>query len=107
MTVHTAFDAASNSKSDEEAASYDPDRLLDTLIAKLKLKTDTALSQALGVAPPVISNIRHRRLSVGATLLISMHEVTGLSIGELRTLMGDRRKKIRTSGTQSGPESCA
>ena len=47
------------------------------------------------VAPPVISKIRHGRLPVGASLLIRMHEETGMNIGELRDLMGDRRKKYR------------
>ena len=43
---------------------YDPDRLLATLISKLSLKNDAALSRALEVSPPVISKIRHRRLPV-------------------------------------------
>ena len=70
---------------------YDPNRLLDTLIQHLNLKNDAALSRALEVAPPVISKIRHHRLPVGASLLIRMHEVSELSIKELRRLMGDRR----------------
>ena len=41
---------------------YDPDRLLASLISKLNLKNDAALSRALEVSPPVISKIRHRRL---------------------------------------------
>ena len=56
-----------------EQFDYDPNRLLDTLIEKLRLKNDAALSRALEVAPPVISKIRHRRLPVGASLLIRMH----------------------------------
>ncbi len=84
--------------------SYDPDRLLDTLINKLALKNDAALSRALEVAPPVISKIRHRRLPVGASLLIRMHEVSDLSIKELRTLMGDRRTKYRISTEQGRPK---
>lgn len=84
--------------------SYDPNRLLDTLIEKLNLKNDAALSRALEVAPPVISKIRHRRLPVGASLLIRMHEVSGLSIRELRDLMGDRRTKYRLSDAQGKPK---
>jgi plasmid maintenance system antidote protein VapI len=79
--------------------TYDPNRLLDALIVKLSLKNDAALSRALEVAPPVISKIRHRRLPVDAALIIRMHEVTGLSIRELRDLMGDRRAKFRLSRT--------
>ena len=79
---------------------YDPNRLLDTLIQHLNLKNDAALSRALEVAPPVISKIRHHRLPVGASLLIRMHEVSDLSIKELRRLMGDRRSKFRISDKQ-------
>ncbi len=83
---------------------YDPNNLLDSLIEKLGLKNDAALSRALEVAPPVISKIRHRRLPVGASLLIRMHEVSDLSIKELRLLMGDRREKFRISPEQFKPK---
>ncbi|WP_151446058.1 helix-turn-helix domain-containing protein [Lacisediminimonas profundi] len=83
---------------------YDPDNLLGSLIGRLRLKNDAALSRALEVAPPVISKIRHRRLPVGASLLIRMHEVSNLSIEELRELMGDRRGKFRISDKQFKPK---
>src|SRR3954447_10563083 len=84
--------------------SYNPNHLLDILIEKLNLKNDAALSRALEVAPPVISKIRHRRLPVGASLLIRMHEVSDLSIKDLRILMGDRRDKFRISDKQFKPK---
>jgi hypothetical protein len=73
----------------EATLQYNPNNLLDTLTALLLLKNDAALSRALEVAPPVISKIRHHRLPVGASLLIRMHDVSGLSIRDLRNLMGD------------------
>ncbi len=76
-------------------ADYDPNNLLDALIAELGVKNDAALSRELGLAPPVISKIRHRKLAVGAALLIRMHDASGLTIEALRSLMGDRRKKFR------------
>ncbi|MET3119972.1 thiamine phosphate synthase YjbQ (UPF0047 family) [Undibacterium sp. GrIS 1.8] len=82
---------------ESEDLNYDPNNLLDTLVKHLNLKTDVQLSQVLDVSPPVISKVRHRRLAIGATLLVSMHEVSGLSIKELRELMGDRREKFRGS----------
>lgn len=84
--------------------SYDPNRLLDTLLEKMNLKNDAALSRMLEVAPPVISKIRHRRLPIGASLLIRMHETTGMTIRELRDLMGDRRTKYRLSDAQGKPK---
>jgi hypothetical protein len=84
------------------AEVMNPNALLDFLIGKLNLKNDAHLSRVLDVAPPVISKVRNLRLPVGATLLISMHEVTGLSIADLRGLMGDRRAKFRdTAGTKA------
>ena len=99
----TQFDNQDSSRLSDQLA-YDPNNLLDTLIDKLHLKNDAALSRALEVAPPVISKIRHRRLPVGASLLIRVHEVSDLSIRELRTLMGDRREKFRISDKQFKPK---
>lgn len=84
---------------------YNPNNLLDTLIERLHLKNDAALSRALEVAPPVISKIRHRRLPVGASLLIRMYEISDMNIKELRELMGDRRAKFRISDKQFKPAS--
>jgi plasmid maintenance system antidote protein VapI len=77
------------------ATEYNPNNLLDTLTAKLRLKNDAALSRALEVAPPVISKIRHHRLAVGASILIRMHEVSDISIRDLRGLMGDYGEKFQ------------
>ena len=77
----------------------DPNHLLDVLLGKMQLKNDAALARMLEVSPPVISKVRHHRLPVGASLLIRMHEVTGISIRDLRNLMGDRRTKYRLSST--------
>jgi plasmid maintenance system antidote protein VapI len=83
---------------------YAPDRLLDALLEKLHLKNDAALARALEVAPPIISKVRHRRLPVGASLLIRMHEVSDLSVSQLRELLGDRRQKYRLSPVQGKPK---
>lgn len=83
--------------------TYDPNKLLDFLRVELKCASDAALSRALEVAPPIISKIRHRRLAVGASILIRMHEVSELSIKELRTLMGDRRAKYRMGESTRAP----
>jgi plasmid maintenance system antidote protein VapI len=82
---------------------YDPNLLLDALIKKLSLKNDAALSRILEVAPPVISKIRHKRLPVGASLMIRMHEVSDITIRELRSMMGDRRDKFRVNDKQGMP----
>lgn len=103
-TTQIAPDVESDS---EDLLEYNPNRLLDTLLENLHLKNDAALSRALEVAPPLISKIRHHRLPVGAFLLLRMHEVTELSIRDLRSLMGDRRPKFRISDKQFKPKDTA
>lgn len=102
--MNTQSGNPSNDELDVDQLEYNPNRLLDTLIEKLHLKNDAALSRTLEVAPPVISKIRHNRLPVGASLLIRMHEVSDMSIRDLRFLMGDRRTKFRISDKQFKPK---
>ncbi|HYD61104.1 MAG TPA: hypothetical protein VEC35_12145 [Noviherbaspirillum sp.] len=78
-------------------SSYDPNQLLNALIAKLGLKSDGALSRKLKVARDVIGDIRNGRQHICGSMLLWMHEATGISIEELRRLMGDRRAKCRPS----------
>lgn len=66
---------------------YNPNKVLNAVMEKLGLKNDAQLSRALEVAPPVISKIRHYTLPIGATILLRMHEVSDISIRELRALM--------------------
>jgi len=68
-------------------AEYDPNRLLDAIIHRLRLKNDAALARSLEVAPAVISKLRHGSVPIGATLLLRMHDVSGLGVNELRALM--------------------
>jgi hypothetical protein len=79
----------------QQAPGYDPNRLLDTVIDLLGLGNDAALSRALGIWASHLSSMRRHREPVGAGLLIRLHEETGLTVAQLRKLMGDRRKKFR------------
>ncbi len=63
-------------------------QFIDTLIEVMSLKNDAALSRVLEVAPPVISKIRHGQLDVGPTLLIGAHEESGLSIKQMKSILG-------------------
>lgn len=78
-----------------DTPSYNPDALLNHVTQLLNLRNDAGLAKALGVSPPVLSKIRHRRMEVGAAMLIRLHETTDLSIRELRTLMGDHSHRYR------------
>ncbi|MDO8654219.1 MAG: hypothetical protein Q7R66_18770 [Undibacterium sp.] len=67
---------------------------IDRLLVVMTLKNDAALSRVLEVAPPVISKIRHGALSVGATLLISAHEESGLSIKEMKAVLEPQAMRV-------------
>lgn len=84
---------------------YDPDHLLDALIEAMQLTNDRALARRLNVAEAVVRNIRRRKLPVTGSMLMWMHEATGISIAELRRLMGDRRTKFRLSSLRSSVHS--
>lgn len=74
---------------------FNPNHLFDAISERMHLKNDAALSHLLKLRQPVINKIRHGQMPVGASLLLRMHEETNISVGELRELMGDRRKKYR------------
>jgi hypothetical protein len=74
---------------------YDPNRLFDTLTHRLGVSGDKALSQKLNMARSVVTGIRQKRLPFGASLIMGIHDVTGISIHELKRILGDRRRKYR------------
>jgi len=88
-------------------SSYNPNKLLNTVNARLGVTSDGALSRKLKVARNVISDIRAGRLQVGGSMLLWLHEATGLSVDELRRLMGDRRAKCRLSVSVINPRGAA
>lgn len=75
--------------SGHDPASQTQHRLLDAVAQQLGAKNDAALSRLLGVAPPQLSKIRRGRLPVGATMLLRLHEITDMSIRDLRALLND------------------
>jgi transcriptional regulator with XRE-family HTH domain len=62
--------------------------LLDAAIAKMGLKSDAELSRALGMAPANISSIRCNRMPVRASMLLRLHDITGLALAEMRGMIG-------------------
>jgi plasmid maintenance system antidote protein VapI len=59
--------------------------LLDYIIKEKQLKNDAALSRALEVSPPCISNLRKGTIKLGASYILNIHEYTGLSVKEIKT----------------------
>jgi hypothetical protein len=68
-----------------------PGKLVNALVEMLGLRNDAALSRVLNVSPSLISRLRHKKTKISEGLLLNMQEVSGMSIKELRALMGDFR----------------
>lgn len=85
-----------------ERGGYDAAGLLDQLRARLGVASDAQLARRLDVRAPIISKIRHRRQAVTAAFLVRTHEETGIEVGELRRMLGDRRRGWRLA-PQGGP----
>jgi hypothetical protein len=74
---------------------YDPNRLLDHLREWTGATSDHALSILLRLSPQLVRSMRIGRLPVRISILLSMAECVGKNIDELRSVLGDRRRKAR------------
>ncbi len=80
-----------------ETGHLNPAALLDAVLYLKQLHTDAGLCRLLGVSAPYLSRVRNGRQPVGASMLLRLHEETGLSIKDLRALMGDRQPRFTPS----------
>lgn len=74
---------------------YDPNRLFDTLLRRLDLCDDDALSRKLRLSPSVVLDLRSGRRPVEMSMLMAWSQCTGVGIVELRRILGDRRSSGR------------
>ena len=82
---------------------YDPGLLLDSLLTKMRLKEDAELAKILKIDKRLICKIRDHRLQISGSMLLLMQEATGISVGELRLMLKDRRRKSRMPGMLNSP----
>jgi len=76
---------------------YNPNHMLDALIEKMGLENDAAFAQRIKLARPIVAMLREGRMSISASMMMWFHEASGISMKELRQLIGDRRLKYRLS----------
>lgn len=65
----------------------DSELFIEVLLEGLGLKNAAELSRELGIAPAVVSRIRHSKNPVPDHLLIGLHEAYNLDIGSLKDLI--------------------
>lgn len=70
------------------SATYRPEALLRFVREKLGLKNDAALVAMLNFSAPEISRMRSRKMIICDSMLISMHEKTGIGTLELKKIAG-------------------
>ena len=71
--------------------SYAPDKFIDTLSKRLKIKNDAEFARQMGIPSSMLSRMRHRIIPISATILLNIHEQTNIPIKKLRRMMGDKR----------------
>ena len=80
---------------------YDPGLLLNAIMERMHLSEDAELASRLRIDRRVLGQIRERRLQISGSMLMQMQEATGITIAELRLILGDRRNR---RGTPCKPE---
>jgi hypothetical protein len=80
---------------------YDPEQLLNSLLDKMHLREDAELAKKLRMDKRLLSKIRERRLQISGSMLMLMQEATGITIAELRCILGDRRSTSRMACKQA------
>lgn len=75
--------------------NYNPAHLIEMVSDQLGLKNDAALCRLLGIMPSLLSKVRNMHAPITADLLLRFHDLTGLTIRDLRFLMGDQRRLFR------------
>ena len=81
-----AYRRSTAARNVQELASQDPGRLIDTLMRHLQCTSHRALALRLQLQPEILSKIRHKKLRLGDSVLLRMHEVSEIPINELRRL---------------------
>jgi len=84
-----------NTVKSAKASTYDPNHLLNYLLEKIGVANDAGLARKLKVSERIIKKMRERKISISASMMLWLHEASGLTMNELRELLGDRRAKYR------------
>ena len=72
--------------------AYSPSDLLDELKTLLNIKNDLSFSKKFGFSPAHISKLRHNKAVVTPHFLLRIHDISQISISDLKKMMKDNRK---------------
>ena len=88
-------DDRKNPDSAGDGEDYDPELLLNSLMTRMHLTEDAELAKRLRMDKRLLRQIRDRRLQISGSMLMLMQEASGVTIAELRRILGDRRSTSR------------
>ena len=98
--MQTLPDEGKPSASSTVNDDYDPGLLLNSLLDRMHLTEDAELAKRLRIDKRLLGKIRERRLQISGSMLMLMQEATGITIAELRRILGDRRGTSRMACKQ-------
>jgi hypothetical protein len=98
--MQTLADEEKPSGSSTVNDDYDPGLLLNSLLDRMQLTEDAELAKRLRMDKRLLGKIRERRLQISGSMLMLMQEATGITIAELRRILGDRRSTSRMACKQ-------
>jgi hypothetical protein len=98
--MHTLSNERKPSASSTVNDDYDPGLLLNALLDRMQLTEDTELAKRLRIDKRLLAKIRERRLQISGSMLMLMQEASGITIAELRRILGDRRSTSRMTYRQ-------
>lgn len=75
-------------------ACPNPSQLIDRLRELQRIRTDAALSRLLGIKPPTLSKIRTGKAKITAAVVLRIHEVYGLPVSDLRSMMAQTSPEL-------------
>jgi hypothetical protein len=93
--MNSRFDEWKSPGSAGASENYDPELLLNSLLDKMQLTEDAELAKRLRMDKRLLGQIRERRLQISGSMLMLMQEASGVTIAELRRILGDRRGTSR------------
>lgn len=93
--MNSHYDEWKRSDSAGAHEDYDPELLLNSLMERMHLTEDSELAKRLRMDRRLLDQIRERRLQISGSMLMQMQEASGITIAELRRILGDRRSTSR------------
>lgn len=68
--------------------AYSPNVLLNRVMEMIGVEKDAELADRIDIRADEISKVRCKRMSIGDSMLLKLHDLTGLPAKELRRWMG-------------------